>query len=112
MSTAFQEDDDLDEEAAKEAARRESILPKVPRKLLKRYDMIRQKRLGIGLVLAVEGNCQGCNMRLPPQLFNILQRGDTVEQCPSCQRIVLWEGLLPDDVRAAAGGEAVTEAAS
>jgi predicted nucleic acid-binding Zn-ribbon protein len=30
-------------------------------------------------------------MQLPPQLFNILQRGSTIEHCPSCQRIVYFE---------------------
>ena len=33
-------------------------------------------------------------MRLPPQLYNILQVGDRIEQCPSCQRIILWEKFL------------------
>jgi hypothetical protein len=74
--------------------RREVLVPKVPASLLKKYDAIRAKRHGIGLVLVEDGCCQGCNMRLPPQLYNILQRGDTIEQCPACQRIVLWEHFL------------------
>jgi predicted nucleic acid-binding Zn-ribbon protein len=74
--------------------RRAALVPNVPASLLKKYDAIRAKRHGIGLVLVEDGCCQGCNMRLPPQLYNILQRGDSVEQCPTCQRIILWDRFL------------------
>ena len=33
-------------------------------------------------------------MKLPPQLYNILQRADTIEQCPSCSRLMVWERLV------------------
>jgi len=79
---------------ATEKARRGQLVGKVPAGLLRRYDSIREKRLGVGLVPAAEGGCSGCNMKLPPQLYNILQRADTIEQCPSCQRIVFWEGIV------------------
>ena len=82
------------EKLVSETARREQLVPKVPRPLLTKYDSIRAKRLGIGIVPVVGGLCQGCNMRIPPQLFNILQRGLTVEQCPSCQRIIFWDNFL------------------
>ncbi|MBW2734063.1 MAG: hypothetical protein JRH20_16875, partial [Deltaproteobacteria bacterium] len=47
-------------------------------------------RGGIGVVRAAEGACSGCHMRLPPQLYNILQRNETIEQCPNCQRIIYY----------------------
>jgi predicted nucleic acid-binding Zn-ribbon protein len=74
--------------------RREVLVPNVPASLLKKYDAIRVKRHGVGLVLVIDGCCQGCNIRLPPQLYNILQRGDSVEQCPACLRVILWEHFL------------------
>jgi predicted nucleic acid-binding Zn-ribbon protein len=52
-----------------------------------RYDAIRKKR-GSGVVPVVNGICKGCNMRLPPQLQNILRSGATIEACPSCQRLI------------------------
>jgi len=84
----------MEEGEASQRARREALLPNIPKALLRKYEGIRKKRLGLGLVPAVDGSCQGCNMRLPPQLYNILQRGDSIEQCPSCQRIVYWEGII------------------
>ncbi len=87
--------------------RRDALAPKIPRPLMKKYEAIRQKRLGLGLVTVVDGCCQGCNMKLPPQLYNILQRGDSIEQCPSCQRIIFWDHFLADkDAAAKKGAEA------
>jgi hypothetical protein len=55
--------------------------------LVGRYDSIRRKR-GSGVVPVVNGTCKGCNMRIPPQLQNILRSGATIEVCPSCQRLI------------------------
>ena len=79
-----------------EASRRKSLLHKVPTGLMRKYDRIRKQRMGIGLAAASGGSCTACNMRLPPQLYNILQRADSIEQCPSCNRIVFFEGILED----------------
>lgn len=98
---------ELQEKVAAEKGRRDVLLPKIPPRILKRYDMIRAKRLGQGLAIVFNGSCSGCNMRLPPQLYNVLQRGDTIEQCPSCQRLLLWEGLLEVDDPSTAGSEGV-----
>jgi uncharacterized protein len=74
--------------------RRDVLLPSIPKNILKRYEQIRSKRMGIGLVAVTGGQCQGCNMRLPPQLYNILQRADTIEICPSCHRVVVFDQIL------------------
>ncbi len=42
------------------------------------------------------GTCRGCNMNIPPQLFNVLQRGTSIETCPYCHRIIFWEELMKD----------------
>jgi uncharacterized protein len=36
-------------------------------------------------------------MNIPPQLYIIIQRGQTIETCPSCHRIIYWEDLMKDD---------------
>lgn len=87
-----------------EKSRRQALVGKVPGALLRKYDAIRQKRFGVGLVSVIDGSCQGCNMKLPPQLYNILQRVESVEQCPSCQRIVFWSRILPEGAAAAVKG--------
>ena len=63
--------------------------------VLKRYGSIRMRR-GLAVVSVRNGTCQGCNMNIPPQLYNILQRGQTIETCPSCHRIIYWDELMKD----------------
>ena len=64
--------------------------------VLKRYGAIRMRR-GLAVTTVRNGTCQGCNMNVPPQLYNTLQRGNTLETCPYCHRIVYWEDLMKPD---------------
>ena len=51
-------------------------------------------RRGLAVAPVQNGTCQGCNMNIPPQLFNQLQRGDSIELCATCNRIIYWDKLL------------------
>ncbi len=62
--------------------------PSVEPRILAQYDRVRAARAGLGLVPAVAGRCKGCNMMVPPQQFNEIQRGSTLHSCPSCHRIL------------------------
>ncbi len=47
----------------------------------------------------VGGTCQGCRMKVPPQLYNEIQKMKTLHVCPSCQRILYlaeWVGTKTD----------------
>jgi predicted nucleic acid-binding Zn-ribbon protein len=33
-------------------------------------------------------------MNIPPQLFNMIQRGNSIELCGTCNRIIYWDKLL------------------
>ena len=44
----------------------------------------------IALARVVNAVCQGCNVNIPPQLYNELQRRDSLKFCPKCGRIVYW----------------------
>ena len=76
-------------------AERETLAKEVRPEVLKRYSGIRIRR-GLAVVGVRSGTCQGCNMNIPPQLFNVLQRGTSIETCPSCHRIIYWEDLMKD----------------
>jgi predicted nucleic acid-binding Zn-ribbon protein len=79
---------------------RDKLAADVRPDVLKRYSNIRMRR-GLAVVSVRNGTCQGCNMNIPPQLYNVLQRGQTVETCPSCHRIIYWEEIMKDDPAAA-----------
>jgi hypothetical protein len=75
---------------------RDKLATEVKPDVLKRYSNIRMRR-GLAVVSVRNGTCQGCNMNIPPQLYNVLQRGQTIETCPSCHRIIYWEEIMKDD---------------
>jgi len=75
---------------------RDALAASVKPEMLKRYSTIRMRR-GLAVVSVRNGTCQGCNMNIPPQLYNTLQRGQTIETCPSCHRIIYWEDLMKDE---------------
>jgi uncharacterized protein len=63
------------------------VSAKVDANLLRRYEAIRKKKLP-ALVGVVAGTCQGCNMNVPPQLYNQLRTSLGTDVCPSCHRII------------------------
>jgi uncharacterized protein len=74
---------------------RDKLAALVKPDILKRYGAIRMRR-GLAVVSVKNGTCQGCNMNIPPQLYNTLQKGISIEICPSCSRIIYWEEIMKD----------------
>lgn len=67
--------------------KRAEVATKVDKTLLGRYDNVRKKRMP-ALVSLQAGTCSGCNMNVPPQLYNTLRVSQGLDLCPSCHRIV------------------------
>lgn len=78
--------------------RRSALAPELRPATLKRYDMLRQKRSGAAVVPTKNGTCQGCFMALPPQQDNEIRKGEKLNFCPTCQRILYY---LAEDTEAA-----------
>lgn len=70
-------------------ANRERIVKELSSSVVRRYTQLRSQRRGQALAEAREGSCQGCNMQLPPQLYNTLFKCDELYFCPHCQRILI-----------------------
>ena len=81
--------DKLKSTMAVETTAREDAVKTLPASIVRRYTLLRQQRRGIAVVEAREGCCSGCNMNLPPQLYNSLYRGEELIICPHCQRILV-----------------------
>lgn len=81
--TNIQQDIDSD------LVRRNEIINTLPAGLIKRYNSLREQRRGQAIAFARDGYCLGCNMNLPPQLYNSLFRGDEMISCPHCQRVLI-----------------------
>lgn len=92
----------LEEEEAASAARtadlrarrhsmeeaRKTVTSRVRADLLRIYSMALQRR-GSGVAECTQGVCRGCNVTLPPQLFNQILHAARVYQCPNCNRLLL-----------------------
>ncbi|MBD5627456.1 MAG: hypothetical protein HDQ90_08285 [Desulfovibrio sp.] len=78
------------EQLEKLSKKRETVGKAIPRPVFMRYEFIR-KRLEHPVIVAVrEGVCSGCNIAVPPQAFIDLQRGQQIQSCPNCQRLIFW----------------------
>jgi uncharacterized protein len=80
----------LGAEIERERAARTQIIQGVDGDLRRKYEMLFSRRGGLAVVEVRGGTCQGCRMRVPPQLFNEIQRKEQVILCPSCQRMLYW----------------------
>jgi predicted nucleic acid-binding Zn-ribbon protein len=77
---------------ARQRAERDKQAAQVEPGLLQRYEMIFSRRGGLAVAVARSCTCQGCRMRLPPQLYNEIQKHLQIYFCPNCQRILYYEG--------------------
>lgn len=73
---------------AEQGRQRDALTGQLPVTLRKRYDMLIERRNGLAVVEARGGACLGCNMHLPPQLFNRLFVAKEVQTCPHCNRLL------------------------
>jgi predicted nucleic acid-binding Zn-ribbon protein len=94
---------EIESKIAELRVERDKLATTVKPEVLKRYGAIRLRR-GLAVVSVKNGTCQGCNMNIPPQLYNVLQRGVSIETCPSCSRIIYWDEVMKDDPAAGSGG--------
>jgi len=81
--------DKLESDIAIGIAAKDATVKSLPASMVKRYQKLRDQRKGIAVVEAKDGCCLGCNMNLPPQVYNLLFRGEEIITCPHCQRVLL-----------------------
>jgi len=66
--------------------------------LIRRFDLIGQKRNGKAVVSVWREICGGCHMNIPPQLYNNLRKYEDIILCPHCNRIIYWEDRSDEGV--------------
>jgi hypothetical protein len=64
--------------------------------LLKRYDVVRKKRMPALSPLVPPGVCKGCGMNVRAQMYNTLVASKGFDTCPSCSRIVYAQEVLDE----------------
>jgi predicted nucleic acid-binding Zn-ribbon protein len=66
--------------------------------LLALFNTVTQKRGGSAVVAVRDGHCSACHVRLRPQFYNEIRRGDRIIQCESCSRILFYPPQQPTPV--------------
>jgi len=73
-------------------SKRASIAAEIDAGLLEIFNQVKKKQGDLVAIVTVQDAvCQGCNMNIPPQVYNELQRCDSLKYCPSCFRIIHWQ---------------------
>ncbi|MBI9111701.1 zinc ribbon domain-containing protein [Maridesulfovibrio ferrireducens] len=68
----------------------------VPAPILGRYEFIRSRLAHPVIVPVIDSFCTGCNIMIPPQVYNSLQEGKQIISCPNCQRLTYWIPSEPE----------------
>jgi len=81
----------FDADIGKLDARRRQVAKQLDPSLVRRFEMIFERRDGMAIVAARNASCTGCHMNIAPQLYNLLQREDRIHTCPNCNRVLYYE---------------------
>jgi predicted nucleic acid-binding Zn-ribbon protein len=57
---------------------------------LKLFEHVSKQRKGLAVAEARDGGCTVCHVRMRPQMFNEVRRGENLVQCESCLRILYF----------------------
>lgn len=72
-------------------AERDKIAGLVNAELMGRFNTIKERVGPVAIVPIINAVCKGCNVNIPPQMYNeLLQNGD-LKLCPHCQRMIYCE---------------------
>lgn len=69
----------------------------IPKPILSRYQFIHSRLSQPVVVFVDQGICKGCNISIPPQTYNVLQKGEQILSCPNCHRIIYWAGHFAEE---------------
>jgi len=81
---------ELDNTLEEISEKREKLIQNIRPAVYRKYQRIFESSPnGKAIALAEDRVCHGCNMTLPPELFNMVLRATRIEVCPNCQCILI-----------------------
>ncbi|MEZ4404843.1 MAG: C4-type zinc ribbon domain-containing protein [Kofleriaceae bacterium] len=84
--------EEMDAQIATVGAGRDALRERIEPTWRKAYDALIVRGLAVAEVDG--GTCQGCRVRIPPQLNNKLARLESIETCERCARIIYRKEML------------------
>lgn len=71
--------------------KRDDLQKTIPADLLAQYERVKKRNNGVGVIPVWKAVCNGCQMKIPPQMYNELQRSNELLSCPNCNRIMYFQ---------------------
>jgi uncharacterized protein len=90
VSAIQEEMTELENQLAELQKKRPLFLERIDKGLLKTYTLLMERKGGLAVSAVVKGVCQSCHIGFPPQQFNDLLKGDAIQTCPNCNRMIYW----------------------
>lgn len=78
----------LDAALARLTEERLGVVGHVEAALLGEYEELRARSKGLAVAAIERGACMGCRLSLPPQLCAEVRKGEKIQHCINCQRIL------------------------
>jgi predicted nucleic acid-binding Zn-ribbon protein len=78
----------MEGEMSELASARAKIVAELSREAVALFEHVSRARKGHAMAEARAHMCTACHVRLRPQVFNDVRRGDRLVQCESCTRIL------------------------
>ena len=78
-------------EVAEHRHERRDMESAVDVEILRIYDRLQRRLGGLAVASVEDATCSACNMSIPPQMYNELQRMDSLRFCPNCDRLIYWK---------------------
>jgi predicted nucleic acid-binding Zn-ribbon protein len=69
---------------------RSAVVAALDPKVLALFELVSNRRNGVGGAEARDGICTICHVRLRPQVFNTVRRNEEIVQCDHCNRILYF----------------------
>ena len=70
----------------------EQMASDIDKRLLAKFVQVKSQTAdGRALAPVKDAICMACHMNIPPQMYNELQRFDSLKLCPFCYRILYWD---------------------
>ena len=69
---------------------RGTVASQLSPEMLRLFEHVARQRKGLAVAEARDGTCSVCHVRMRPQIYNEVRRGDALIQCESCQRILYF----------------------
>ncbi len=78
----------LQAKADETSAARTGVAKELSSGALKLFEHVARQRKGLAVAEARDGSCSVCHVRMRPQMYNEVRRGENLIQCESCLRIL------------------------